>query len=93
MSVQKTATNVMFVPDRGRLRLDDRIMDFANILMSVQVMFFGAVARPRPGSSWVETLAIVDEFFRHPRAGLLHRRGVGGAGGEAAVAAAGEREG
>ena len=38
----------------------------------------------------------LDEFFRHPRAGVPHRRGCGGAGGEAAaVAAAGEggREG
>ena len=42
---------------------------------SVQVMFVGAVARLRPGSSGVQAAAVLVEFFGHSRAGVLRRQG------------------
>ena len=43
---------------RGRLRLDGRIIVFADLLVSVRVMLVGGLARPRkPGGSGVETPA------------------------------------
>ena len=45
---------------RGRLRLNGRIIDFADVLVSVRVILVGGFARPcKPGGSGVEAPAMV----------------------------------
>ena len=83
-----------FVCVGGVVRLDGRIIDFADVLVSCA----GDARRGICSTSkaWVLWGGSTghggfDEFSRHPHAGVPHRHGCGGAGGEAAaVAAAGE---